>query len=331
MKVFFQSTLILLAFCVFSLPFSAQESAAESSVNPVEKPKVTIKVDEFGRLGDCDASARVDNLFIQLNNIKDAKGYIITYSGLDLLPSQFNEPPILRQIKSSIMFRRFDLDRVVFIDGGFREKQGGEMFIVPFGSVLPEPSNTIAASKAPTGTFVWGKSVLENESEYLGLDEFRRDDVKAKRVEEERLAELEDSIERAKNGDHENRVDESVAEEPTAIEEVLSPEKKKELRFEWVNLGFGVEMTKRKGSSGTLIFYADNDEYDTAKLEKFVEEGRDILVASGKLRREQINVIFGGYRDYPVVEYHLIAKNGKAPQAKPDERPDPVTDEPTQN
>lgn len=99
MKVFFGTAVILSVIYTFSWRISAQELVNDGAENPLEKPKVTIKVDEFGSLKDCDTSARVDNLFVQLNNFKDAKGYIITYSGVDLLPSQLAEPPILIRIK----------------------------------------------------------------------------------------------------------------------------------------------------------------------------------------------------------------------------------------
>lgn len=195
------------------------------------------------------------------------------------------------------------------------------MYIVPFGGIPPEPSDTVAAPAKPMDTFLWGKSYLLDED---GSAEFIRADVKAKREDEERLAELEAAIERARNGEEEPQMPGADEADSSPDENELSPEQLREIRFEWVDKRFTDELLKYKGSSGTLIFYADDEEFDIPKMKKFVEEGRDILTSSGKVRKDLIKVIFGGYRDYPIVEYHLVPKNSKNPQATPAERPEPI-------
>jgi len=302
--------LITIAFALISL--AQDDTAASDSKNP----KTTTSIDEFGRAGDCELGAHVDNLFIQLNDHVNAKGYIITYKGRDFLPSEIKNSPMLSGIRRNIAFRKYDESRIVFIDGGFRETVTTQFFFVPDGAEPPEPTETVSAPDAPKGTFLWGDSWIKTEVNYQDFDEFVLPSVKAEEAEEERVAELERSLETGSD-DTTNSPEISSAD---IEEDQLSPREIRELKFDWADLKFGDEIANRKKSHGVMIFYADDKYYDVSKLKRFVEEGRDIIAEASGLRPNQIQVVFGGYRDSEKVEYYVVPKGGKAPEPKPEER-----------
>lgn len=304
-----------------SLAIFAQDIAAEDTQNP----KTTRLVDEFGKVTDCDLSARVDNFFIQLNNAPEAVGYVILYKGVDWLPADLESNPIRSRITRNIAFRKYDGSRLVFVDGGFRESFSTELFLVPPGGEPPQPSNTIPVPAKPKGTFQWGRSWLGTEENFDDLRAFVLPSVIAEEEESQRQQELEEEIEAAANGTlvdvDKPQAAEATAEE-TSTEEAepkLSPEEIDDLRFSWANERFAEEVARRKGSHGIIIFYADDQYYDITKLLHFVETGRDRIASAAKLPPSKIRVIYGGY-GYCQIEYHIVSKGSPDPQPKPKER-----------
>ena len=91
-------------------------------------------IDEFTRLVDNDVKARVDNLYITLNNNPNATGYIINYG----TPAQIRSRE--RQIDKALAFRNYDRSRVVIVNGGNRGNGVETVFwIVPAGADAPTP------------------------------------------------------------------------------------------------------------------------------------------------------------------------------------------------
>ena len=107
-------------------------SVTETGV--VAGPQVATQIDEFGRLVDNDVKARIDNLYIQLNNNPNATGYIINYG----TPRQIRDRE--RQIQKAINFLGQDPGRVVIVNGGDRGN-GVEttVWVVPSGAEPPTP------------------------------------------------------------------------------------------------------------------------------------------------------------------------------------------------
>ena len=73
-------------------------------------------IDEFGKAPDDDVKARVDNFYIQLNNNPSAQGYIINYGNAAQIKKR------KAQIMKAINFRKYDVNRVTFVDGGDTER-----------------------------------------------------------------------------------------------------------------------------------------------------------------------------------------------------------------
>jgi hypothetical protein len=93
-----------------------------------------------------------------------------------------------------------------------------------------------------------------------------------------------------------------------------------EIKFSWVNEKFGKELKKCKDSTGVIIFYADELEYDILKLQYHIEEGKHRIAKASEISPDKIKVVFGGYRDEIQTEFRIVPKNGDEPVAKPKER-----------
>ena len=108
-------------------PNTAQETAGVA-------PTITLsrKVDEFGAQKDDEIKARVDNFYIELNNDPNAKGYIVNYGTAKQITAR------RAQIMKAINFRKYDVTRVVFIDGSDTGAGVNTKFwIVPANAVPP--------------------------------------------------------------------------------------------------------------------------------------------------------------------------------------------------
>ena len=322
-------TLLILLFTVVSL---SQEASKPLESLTSANPKNTTLIDEFGKIGDCEMSARIDNLFIQLNADPEAAGFIISYAGTDFLPGQIADSAMVRRLQRAMAFRKYDNDRIVFIDGGFRESQETEFWLVPFGQVPPEPSNTVPKLKmAKNQAVLWARSWISSEEDYLSLNEFVLPAVQAKLDDEVRLADIDTALENVANEKSEGSLETSSLDQSDTLEpdeEKLGPEELKVQRFSWVNKQFASQIASQKGSHGVIIFYANDLYYDISKLQRFVEEARDIIVSKAKIAPNSILVVFGGYRDDIGVEYWLVPKGSKPPESTPTERP---MEEPTEN
>ncbi|MBX7060298.1 MAG: hypothetical protein K1X52_01455 [Pyrinomonadaceae bacterium] len=91
-------------------------------------------VDEFGKQKDDEVKARVDNFYIQLNNDPTATGYIINYG----TPAQMRHRRA--QIMKAINFRKYDKNRVVFVDGGDNgQGEYTKFWVRPAGADEPKP------------------------------------------------------------------------------------------------------------------------------------------------------------------------------------------------
>lgn len=316
------SIAIILAFIGLSL--AQDTSPAAPDVNP-GNPKTAILVDEFGRVGDCDLSARVDNLFLQIQNNEGASGYVIAYAGVGFLPSQRDNHPMLARIKKQMAFRRYDETSLVMVNGGFREEQGVEFFLVPRGASPPEPTNTVEKPQIPSGTHLWGQSAIAYLDDEAGLgEEFVLPSVRAAQEEQERLAEAESEIDTdediADGNDGAVPADEDDAN-PQDAEPTPSPEDDKEARLGWVNERFGEVLSRQTGARAVIIFYADDQYCDIERLRQLVEDGRDRIAAAANIGPAQIEVVFGGYRDSPVAAYYVVPHGGDVPVAAPEARP----------
>jgi hypothetical protein len=100
------------------------------------------KFDEFGDINCEDELAHLDNFSIQLQNNPNLHGYIIVYGGRR---GRRNEAKArAARMKYYLMHNRgLNKNRVITLDGGFREKLMGELWLVKGGESAPIPTPTV--------------------------------------------------------------------------------------------------------------------------------------------------------------------------------------------
>ncbi len=308
------SLLLTLLLTLISFSQSTEETVLEKNT------KAAIKIEEFGREGDCQVSSRLDNFFVKLQENPAATGFVITYQGKNALPADYEVSGYERIIRNQIAFRNQDASRFTFLRGGFREELSTELWLVPNGADEPKPTDTVSAPVMPKDkTFLYGKSYLGSDEYYNFLDQFILPSVKAQMEEENRLAE--EQIKAEKSSLEESNETKIEAVEETSEIESPTPEEIERAKFSWVNEEFGKVIQNRKDSRGVIIFYADDMYYDVGKFQNLFEEGSQKIAESNKIPTDRIQVIYGGYRGMIETEFWLVPKNGENPLPTAEERP----------
>jgi len=132
-------------------PACAQSAQAVSVVAP--PVKISIVSSEFDECNNCtfdDQKARLDNLAVELQNDPSKRAYIIAYGGR-MSPLSQVEVLMSRARDYLITQRQIDASRLTVVNGGFREEDSVELWVVPSGAAPPRATPTVPASemKAP--------------------------------------------------------------------------------------------------------------------------------------------------------------------------------------
>ncbi len=98
-----------------------------------EKPpiKEARKIDEYPKAENDDVKAKIDNLYIELNNDPSATGYVVLYGNAKQIAAQ------RKQIEGAISFRQYDRSRVVIVTGAGPMQT--QLWVVPAGATPPTP------------------------------------------------------------------------------------------------------------------------------------------------------------------------------------------------
>jgi hypothetical protein len=312
---------VTLMFTVFVI---GQDDLNDTDANNNQNPKETRKVNEIGKATECDLNNSLQNVRDgELGADPTAKLYIIIYDEKDRLPSEYDSKRLEQNIRKQFTFLGLDENRTVIINGGFRDKLIAEVWIVPEGGNLPEPTNTVPKSEAPKNkTYLYDRSFFYNVPNY---EDLILDSVKEKQAEENRLDEEESAR------DNPEFVDENLPEEITPEETAESPMEDEESyieEFEWIKADFAEIIKNKKQSHGVLIFYADNQYYDVEKLQSEIEKAKQRVVAESGIKAALIQIIFGGYREEITIEFWVVPNKGKRPIPTPTERPAEILPEP---
>lgn len=104
------------------------------------------KFDEYGNIEDEDEMARLDYFSIELSKEAAAIGYMIAYAGRR---AHVNEALArLERAKDYLVkTRAISIDRILIIDGGYRDELTVELYVVPSGSNPPVASPTVEAAE----------------------------------------------------------------------------------------------------------------------------------------------------------------------------------------
>ncbi len=85
-------------------------------------------VDEFESLPNNEVRARIDNLFIRLQNEPNSTGYVVNYGTARQVAARE------RLIRNHIRLRGYDASRIVFVNGGVESGIRTRLWIVPQGA-----------------------------------------------------------------------------------------------------------------------------------------------------------------------------------------------------
>jgi hypothetical protein len=114
-----------------------------------------VKFEQFENICCDDEKARLDNLANQLRIEPGAKAYVFFYGGRRHIKSCSRGTPRLprrgegearaARLKPYILnaWPSLDPDRIVIVNGGYRERWEAEIWIVPKGANPPAPSPTV--------------------------------------------------------------------------------------------------------------------------------------------------------------------------------------------
>jgi PEGA domain len=128
-------------------PSCAQTAQAVSIIAPIKK--VAIVAREFDECNNCtfdDQKARLDNLAVELQNDPSTRAYVIAYGGR-MSPVGQVEKLMSRARDYLVTQRSIDASRLVVVNGGFREDDSVELWVVPSGASAPQPTPTVQAGE----------------------------------------------------------------------------------------------------------------------------------------------------------------------------------------
>lgn len=137
-------SLLLMIFCV--IVANAQTGTAPSEAR---------KFDEFKDVGCEDEKARLDNFANELQNTPEAQGYIVFYGGKGrqhparpnsrlALPRRGESEARAARLKPYLHESRgIDSNRMMVVNGGYRDRWAAELWIVPKGANPPAPTPTV--------------------------------------------------------------------------------------------------------------------------------------------------------------------------------------------
>jgi hypothetical protein len=107
------------------------------------------KIDEYGNIRFNDEKARLDNLAVELQNDPTAQAYIICYGGK--VGRAGEAQARCDRAKNDLVTRRnIAAERIVTVDGGFKETLTVELWVVPQGATPPTASPTVDPSEVRT-------------------------------------------------------------------------------------------------------------------------------------------------------------------------------------
>ena len=120
------------------------------SVAVVKAPvKITLVSREFDECVNCtfdDQKARLDNLAVELQNDPSTRAHIIAYGGRQSPLAKVEV--LMKRARDYIVDERgIDASRLVIVNGGFREADSVELWVVPAGAAPPRATPTVQAGE----------------------------------------------------------------------------------------------------------------------------------------------------------------------------------------
>jgi hypothetical protein len=107
-------------------------------------PKASL-IDSFRWSGGDGANARLDNFMINIQNDPKSRGYFIIYCGKSCFYGEIEAH--FTGIRQALARRKFELDSISLVFGGFREETTTEFWLVPDYACRPAATPTLGTDK----------------------------------------------------------------------------------------------------------------------------------------------------------------------------------------
>jgi hypothetical protein len=167
----------------------------------------------------------------------------------------------------------------------------------------------------------------------LSLNEFIRSDVRS-RVDEEAVGDSDPGYDSPDFGSSSQSVEPENPTDAKAQQSEEQPEQQQNGfdedtstagasdtgKYLWAKKSFGEAVKSNPVAGGVIVLYADENFYDIGSLMRFIEEGRDRIVQGAEISGDRIQVVFGGYRGAPQVEYWIVPHGAPMPEFKTEDR-----------
>jgi hypothetical protein len=124
-------------------------STSSSCSTQVIRRVTARKIDEYGNIRFNDEKARLDNFAIELQNDPTSQGYLICYGGRKGRTGEAQRR-CDRAKDYLVNTRGLSADRIVTVDGGYKEDLTVELWLVPSGATPPQASPTVDPSEVKT-------------------------------------------------------------------------------------------------------------------------------------------------------------------------------------
>lgn len=132
-------------------PSCRQTAQSVALVTAPERKVIVAR--EFDECENCtfdDQKARLDNLAVELQNDPTTTAYIIAYGGRYSPLAQVEL--LMKRARNYIVEQRgIDARRLVIVNGGFRETDSVELWLVPSGAAAPRATPTVQAGEVRPG------------------------------------------------------------------------------------------------------------------------------------------------------------------------------------
>ena len=115
---------------------TAQAATGVGALPNITPPK---RFDEFPSIAHDDDKARFDNFAIELQNSPGATGYVIAYAGRNSRAGEADRMT-RRALTYLTTTRGISRDRLVVVNGGSRDSNTFELWVVPQGAEAPRPT-----------------------------------------------------------------------------------------------------------------------------------------------------------------------------------------------
>ncbi len=140
-------------------PLRCPDNPRPMSVEDGESKKTFDKIDTYGDIPFEREKERLDQLALQLQNMPDMRGYIIAYAGRG---ARINEAKVRADRARMYLIKEQGIgaDRIITMDGGYRERLTVDIYLVPLGArAIPIPTPTVAPNEVE---LIRGRSVKRN-------------------------------------------------------------------------------------------------------------------------------------------------------------------------